>query len=158
MPPRAILKPALFGLASSVLVLLAFDAAVRHTFTSASAAFDQHVRAAIHSTERPLLIRASDVLTWFGSAIILPIVAIVSAALLRFRRFRDHAWFPIAAIALAELLTETAKLMVRRPRPQPWFPMHTDPWSFPSGHSLDSTACYLVCGAALLPLIASPAM
>jgi undecaprenyl-diphosphatase len=111
----------------------------------------------MHSIEIPPLTRASNVLTWLGSAIMLPIVAIVSAALLRSRGLRYCAWFPIAAIAMAELLTETAKLIVRRPRPQPWFAMHTDPWSFPSGHSLDSMTCYAVCGAALLSLIPSRA-
>ncbi len=156
LPPRPIVNSALLGIACAVVILIAFDVFVLHMRATASATFDNNIRRTIHSLESPLLTRATAILTWIGSTVILPILAIASAALLRMRRLRHHAWFPVAAIVLAELVTESAKLIVKRPRPESWFSMPGDPWSFPSGHSLDSTACYFVCCAALLLLIESP--
>jgi undecaprenyl-diphosphatase len=150
---RAAANFALFGLTCAIAILVVFDIVALHAWPSGCAALDNYVRRVIHSFETPLLTVGSNILTWLGSTVVLPIVVITSAATLRFCRLRHHAWFPIAAIILADLVTESAKQIVKRPRPQLWFALPSDPWSFPSGHSLNSTACYLVCGAALLLVV-----
>jgi len=156
LPVRKAVSSALLGFACAVIVLIAFELLALHMWAAGCALFDNYLRRLIHSFESPVLTRASIILTWLGSTVALPIVVVVAAATLRFYRYGQRAWLPLAAIVLAELTTESTKLIVKRPRPAPWFGAPSDPWSFPSGHSLDSAACYLVCGAALLLLLRSP--
>ena len=147
-------KPLLLGLLLAALVLAASDATVLHVLRGPAADFDDTVRLGVHSLASPLLTLAMRALTWMGAPVTLIGLVLGLAALLWRWGLRQRAWLPPVALALAEALTEPAKYLVRRPRPEPWFGLHApESWSFPSGHSLDSTVCYLACGAALLPLI-----
>lgn len=155
-PLREAFKPVLLGLVSSALFLALFDLTAFHAFPAAATRVDLLIRAAVHSIAAQPLTAASIFVTWLGSTPVLACIALALFLVLRDRIPRFEAALPVMAVACAELVGEAAKFIVSRPRPHSWFGLH-DPqsWSFPSGHSLDSTVCYLVFGALLLPLIQS---
>ncbi len=153
---REAFEPVLLGLLSAALSLALFDLAAFHVFAATARHFDVAVRVAIHSFSSPSLTASSSCVTWLGSTVVLAAMALALFLFLRRRVARYRALLPLLAIACAELVAQLAKFIVRRVRPHPWFGLH-DPqtWSFPSGHSLDSTVCYVVFAVALVPLIGS---
>lgn len=153
---REALRPALLGFICAALVLVIADWTILHVARAAAANFDETARSTVHSIAAPSLTLTVRVFTWFGSTFVLPTLGIILFVALRRKGMRHEAWFPIAAVAVAEALTESAKVIVRRPRPYSWFGLHaSETWSFPSGHSMNSMACYLLFGASLLLLIRS---
>jgi len=147
-------RPVLVGLLLAVLVLAISDAVVLHALRGPAASFDQTVRMDVHALASAPLTIAMRILTWLGATITLVVAGFAAAAVLWRRGLRQRACIPPLALALACALTQIAKHVVRRPRPEPFFGLHTpESWSFPSGHSLNSTLCWLVFAAALSPLI-----
>jgi len=153
------MKSLLAGLAAAVLVLAASDVIVLHAFSAAAAHFDQAVRLAVHSVASRPLTEAVKLLTWLGSTWVLAALALSVSWFLWRSGNRRLARFPVTALALSEALTEITKLIVRRYRPAPWFgipPLET--WSFPSGHSLNSTVCCVVAAAVLVRVVRAGAL
>jgi undecaprenyl-diphosphatase len=150
------LAPALIAFVLAVLVLVLSDLTAFHWLRGGAAHFDAAVRAGVHSEASPPLTEACEAITWLGTWPVLPALAIALFLALWQRGRKDLAWFPLAALGAASALLEVTKEIVRRIRPHPWFGLHTPTsWSFPSGHALDSTTCYLVFAAVLITLIRS---
>ena len=146
------LRAALAGLTAAILIVTVSDLVVFHAVPGRAADFDLTARLVVHSMATPWLTDVIRVLTWLGSSWVLGGLALILFFRLRSRGLHRRAWLPPAAFAAAELLTETAKFVVRRPRPEAWFGLATpETWSFPSGHSLNSMACYIAFAAALAP-------
>lgn len=146
----------LAGLFSSALWLALVDEVAFHSAPAVAAHLDQLARTAIHSIASPPLTATCTFLTNLGSTPVLLLLASVLFLSLRHRLTRYQALLPLVAIACGELVMETTKAVIRRPRPHPWFGLPVpQSWSFPSGHAIDSTVCYLVFGALFLPLLHS---
>ncbi len=155
---REAFEPVLLGLLLAAGSLALFDLIAFHAFAAGTRNVDFLVRTAIHSLSSPSLSASSSFVTWLGSTPFLAAIALAFFLFLRGRVGQYRALLPLLAIACAELVAQLAKFMVRRVRPHPWFGLHDlQSWSFPSGHALDSTACYIVFAIALLPLIRSRA-
>ena len=151
-----VLKPVAYGFLCASLVLAVSGWALLHIDHGRVSAFDESVRTAVHSVAVPPLTVVMQIVTWLGSVPVLAGLGILLSVVLYRRGFSDQTPFPLAAALSAEILTEITKWIVRRPRPPAWFDLHaSEPWSFPSGHSLDSTVCCLVFGAALLSMLRS---
>ena len=105
--------------------------------------FDEASRAALHSLASPGLTRSMQVVTLFGSQLILlSVTACAGAFLLELGR-RDAALRIAAAVAGAEFLMWILKAVFHRPRPEPFFSgLALETYSFPSGHALLSLCCY----------------
>mgnify|MGYP001395023066 CR=1 FL=1 len=152
--PRHALKPVLLGITCAALILLVADFTALHTLRGAAATFDESIRTAVHSFAVPSLTGAMRITTWFGSTPVLATLVLIFALILRRGPLPSRAWLPFVAFAAAEIVAESAKLIVRRVRPHPWFGLHSsETWSFPSGHALVSTVCYLFFGAVLLGIL-----
>ncbi len=148
-----VLAPAVIGFVVAAIVLVIAEFCIFHWLRPDATHFDASIRAAVHAQASPRLTEASKAITLLGKYP-LPVFAIVLFIFLWRRGLRLLAWFPIAAFVSAAVLLEVAKEIVRRVRPHPWFGIHTPTsWSFPSGHSLDSTTCYLVFAVVLMALV-----
>lgn len=147
--------PAMIGFIVAAVVLAIAELSIFHWLRLDVAHFDAAVRAAVHSEASPPLTKACEAVTLLGKWP-LPVFAIVLFFLLWRRGLTYLAWFPIGAWVASSVLLEASKEIVRRVRPQPWFGIHApSSWSFPSGHSLDSTVCYLVFALGLMALVRS---
>jgi len=97
----------------------------------------------VHRTAPENVVDAMQVVTYAGSAIVLGVVALVSAVLLA-RRGRGHAAALLVAAAFGGLAaTQILKAAIRRARPEldePYLQLTT--YAFPSGHALAATATY----------------
>ncbi|HEX7361284.1 MAG TPA: phosphatase PAP2 family protein [Bryobacteraceae bacterium] len=148
-----VLAPAVLGFIVAAIVLVIAEFCIFHWLRSDTAHFDASVRAAVHAQASPALTKASKAITLLGKYP-LPLFAVLLFFFLWSRGLRILAWFPLAAFVSAAVLLEIAKELARRVRPHPWFGIHTPTsWSFPSGHSLDSTTCYLVFAVVLMALV-----
>lgn len=85
-------------------------------------------------------------ITWFGSLyFLLPSSLLLSLALIRTGKWREVLLLGLS-LSITVLAVHAAKLFFRRPRPQATellVPMPTD-WSFPSAHTAQATAFFLV--------------
>jgi undecaprenyl-diphosphatase len=148
-----VLAPAVIGFIAAAIVLIVAEFCIFHWLRTDAAHFDASVRAAIHAQASPPLTEASIAVTLLGKYP-LPVFALVLFLFLWRRGLRLLACFPLAAFVSAAVLLELAKEIVRRVRPHPWFGFPTPTsWSFPSGHSLDSTTCYLVFAVVLMAVV-----
>lgn len=88
--------------------------------------------------------------TALGSGTVLTLATLAVALLLALERRRGDALHALAALAGSVLLVELLKLGFGRPRPElVMHSMRVAGWSFPSGHSLMSTAVFLTLGGLL---------
>jgi undecaprenyl-diphosphatase len=128
-------------LAALVVVVLTEDVLGHHGLVLA----DPHVTAWLVAHRADWLTSVLKVVTWLGSlAVIIPVAVIAGLVFV----VRWHRWRPAAllaaAIAGAVGLYNLVKHLVGRPRPPPaiWIG-HFSGASFPSGHAVQSVACYL---------------
>jgi undecaprenyl-diphosphatase len=96
-------------------------------------------------------------LTFLGGTILLPIGIVLVVGLALARRWREAVVVGVALL-LAVGLTEAVKLAVARPRPPGGALVDASGYSFPSGHTLNSTVAYgliaLVVWRSTLPITA----
>jgi undecaprenyl-diphosphatase len=106
-------------------------------------AIDQGALLFFENHRSPVLDSVLGFLTNFGSTYVLIGVTAVAALLLALRGRWRSAVVVVGAALLAQGLCEGVKRVVNRPRPKPpWEHRVPDPYSFPSGHSLNSMAVY----------------
>jgi undecaprenyl-diphosphatase len=122
-------------------------------------AFDEPVISAVKGL--PIPAGAWEAITAAGGVILVPIgIALVAWLLLR-RRYRLALVVAVALIG-ASLFTEGVKLFVARPRPPGQPTVYAPGYSFPSGHTLNSTVTYgliaFVAWRSALPLAARRAV
>ncbi len=83
--------------------------------------------------------------TWAGSIYVLLPVAMITVAVLLWRRLRSEASFVALSLGGAALTSHLLKVLLARPRPalfEPLIPIPADA-SFPSGHTIQITAFVL---------------
>lgn len=116
---------------------------------------DEHLlRFSLQLRSAPL-IAALSVLTWLGDMLVVVPVALVAGALIWFTR---GSWVPLLLLAISAagvgLTVQLIKIMIARPRPVVVSHLVVeDGFGFPSGHSAQSAACYLLLGALGLRLL-----
>jgi len=105
---------------------------------------DPHVTAWVVAHRAGWLTDILRVVTWLGSlAVVIPVAVLAGI----FFVVRGHRWWPVALLAVtiagAVGLYHLVKYLVGRPRPPPaiWIG-HFSGASFPSGHAVQSVACY----------------
>jgi membrane-associated phospholipid phosphatase len=127
------------GAMAAALVFLALGGIAAH---GQVLGIDESVRALVHHVQYPALgIGMQAVSTLGDSRGLLPMIAVISGVLWRFRR-RYALLVPLVMIGTG-LLQAVAKWAVARPRP------NLAPWGYPSGHVLGlvvllGLVCYLV--------------
>ena len=120
---------------------------------------DPHVTAWVVAHRAGWLTSILRVVTWLGSLAVIVPVAVLAGI---FFVLRWHRWWPVALLAVtiagAVGLYHLVKYLVGRPRPPPaiWIG-HFSGASFPSGHAVQSVACYatlaLIVGAGRPPRV-----
>lgn len=100
--------------------------------------FDESLAAAVRAL--PIPVAFWEACTFLGGDVLIPVGTVLVLATLASRRYRLAVILAVALIG-ASLLTETVKVIVARPRP-PDPLVVADGYSFPSGHTLDSTVTY----------------
>lgn len=130
-----------FGGLIAVLVVLGFIAeAIRdkEVFT-----LDQVATPFLHGIQSPGLDALMTTLTTIGSSWVIPPLFILALiGLIRSRRFGAAAYLAVAALG-GVVIEWSMKLFFARPRPQlAWAHVQPD-YSFPSGHTMNSTIFYI---------------
>jgi membrane-associated phospholipid phosphatase len=122
------------GAVSAVVFLALAGAVVAHP---APFAIDLSARSAIEGWHRP----AMTVVTNLGSiTLLLPLVVVIGLVAFVLRRDLRAALYVVATAAGAVLLYDIAKLLVARPRPPGGVDLAG--YSFPSGHTVATTAVW----------------
>lgn len=103
---------------------------------------DQFISQWIARTSTVTGVDIGQGLSWLGA----PVLAIVVVSVVVVLAMRKH-WFRAWAVALtcagSVVLNQTLKFLFHRGRPeQAWKYVTHDTWSFPSGHAMNSLACY----------------
>jgi len=106
-------------------------------------AFDEAVRAAVHSAATTGLTRFMQLVTLLGSQAVMIGLPLCAAAALFARGDWRRATFMLIVWGGAEMLEFGLKLLFHRPRPEAFFdtPLPQS-FSFPSGHALLSLSVY----------------
>lgn len=100
------------------------------------------------------LVRAAEVVTWFGNALVLTVIVLIAAVVLLARRQRWSALFVAATASVGGLVNSGVKEFVGRARPVVEHPVAIAMGkSFPSGHALSSTVVYGVLLVVFLPVV-----
>jgi undecaprenyl-diphosphatase len=106
-------------------------------------AFDEAVRAAVHSAATTGLTRFMQLVTLLGSQAVMIGLSVCAAAALFAKGHWRRATFVLIAWGGAEALEFGLKLLFHRPRPSPFFDTPLPPsFSFPSGHALLSLSVF----------------
>ena len=111
--------------------------------TGRTQSLDETIRTAVHRYQTTSATEVLSMVTQLGSVLAISLVTLAAFAVLWARGRRGDAWFLAAAMLGAIVLENGMKLILRRPRPEPFFGLAApESFSFPSGHTLFSTACY----------------
>lgn len=146
-------RPLLAGLAVSAVAFAAFwELAGVYADSSAVAAFDAKVSAAIQSFRTPPLTALMLVVTSLGSTAAVAVVTVVVVVLLWRRERRVEAIYAGTLVAVGGLLIAAFKNAFDRARPPVENALITPPesFSFPSGHTMGSLCLAWVLGWVLM--------
>lgn len=128
------------GLIASLLVLGKIAEGVR---TQEVFALDTWATPFLHGIASPGMDLLMNALTTMGSSLVLiPIFAVVVAALLMRRRYGAALFLGVASGG-ALVIDATMKLIFERPRPQLAYAAVLPDYSFPSGHSMNGVVVYV---------------
>jgi len=121
------------------------------------ASLDPQVTRRAVGLRAPLLDAVAQVVTFFGSESWLAAVTVIAAGILFIRAERFRAAVVIVSMAASAASTVVIKLVVNRPRPGALIELGAPEasFSFPSGHTLNSTVCYGIVALMVLPLLKS---
>lgn len=121
------------------------------------ASLDPQVTHRVVGLRTPLLNAVAQVVTFFGSEFWLAAVTVIAAGILFIRAERFRAAVVIVSMATSAASTVVIKLVVNRPRPGALIELGAPEasFSFPSGHTLNSTVCYGIVALMVLPLLKS---
>jgi membrane-associated phospholipid phosphatase len=117
---------------------------------------DRVVEDHFHATASAAGLRAFSVITELGLTVVIALAIVVTIVLWR-RRERLLLWTWLAAIGGGKVIEWVLKHSIRRARPQyaaAYLRGHS--YSFPSGHSMGSTICYVMLAFIVIAL-AKPA-
>lgn len=153
---RAAVRPGALA-AVSAAAFVALLVAVDHG--TGLAAFDPRLTHGVVAMRTPVLTIIANGVTFLGSEIWLAVVTVVCAGVLVLRAERFRACVVAASMAASAASTVVMKLVVDRPRPGAVIELGSPEanYSFPSGHTLNSTVCYGIIALMVLPLLRSVA-
>lgn len=148
---RVAARPGALAAAGTVVFLIAAKRG------SAPGSFDQQVTARTVGLRTPALNAVAHIVTTCGSEACLAVVTLVAAGLLLLRTDKVRAGFVLAAMTVSAVSTVVIKVLVNRPRPGALVELGAPEasYSFPSGHTLNSTVCYGIIALMTLPLLRS---
>lgn len=110
---------------------------------------DQVILGWLHTNDTATLDAVMLLLSRVGGPVVMPIVGLLIAAALWFRRHRGDALFFALALVGASLINLLIKAIVGRQRPDLWTSITPEGgFSFPSGHAMGSAA--LACAVIIL--------
>lgn len=123
------------------LPLRVFWEVAEDVYRSGGFASDRAILHALHQGNTPTLDVLMLTLSRIGGPTLMPIVGLVIAAILWFRRRHADALFFAIALVGSSLLNLAIKAFVERPRPDLWKVIAPEGgYSFPSGHAMTSAA------------------
>ena len=133
----------LLGALFCLLATLGFGWLARGVLADQFVRFDDGLITLLHGYWSPALNQLMLLFTTLGDvAVLAPLLVFVGAALLRLRRWIDAFGLALAGGG-AGLLNQLLKAIFQRVRPDLFDgPLHLTSYSFPSGHSMGSIACY----------------
>jgi membrane-associated phospholipid phosphatase len=150
-PPRRVAAASvvvIVGFVALVATLVVFGLIAEDIRDQEVFALDTWATPFLHSIASPPLDLLMTTLTTLGSSIVLvPVFAIVTAALLVSRHYGAALFFAIAASG-GLVLDATMKVIFQRPRPKLDYAAVLPDYSFPSGHSMNGIVFYV--GLALI--------
>lgn len=143
-PARALGLRLTAGVVAFVLAVWAFSGLLEEVLDNeALVRWDRRVALWFHAHATPGGSRVFDVLTQLGYPVVLALGAMVAVLLWR-RRERLLLWTWSAAIVGGLAIENSLKALVHRSRPQYSAAyLHGRSYSFPSGHAMMSTICYI---------------
>jgi undecaprenyl-diphosphatase len=148
----------LIGGICCVLATLGFGWLAKGIFADHFIAFDDGIITWLHGYWGPVTDQVMLFFTTMGSTIVLGLFIVLAAVAL----LRKGRWIDAAGLALASggagILNQLMKFFFQRVRPDlvP-SPFHLTSYSFPSGHSMGSIACYGMLAFVLARLLRRPA-
>lgn len=121
------------------------------------ASLDPQVTQRVVGVRTPMLNAIAQVVTFLGSELWLAAVTVTAAGVLFICAERFRAAVVIVSMATSAASTVVIKLVVNRPRPGALEELGAPEasFSFPSGHTLNSTVCYGIIALMALPLSTS---
>lgn len=146
----------LLGGSFCVLATLLFGWLAKGIFADQFVAFDDGIITWLHGFWGPLADQVMLFFTTMGSTVVLALwVVLASVALWRNGRWIDAAGVVVAAGG-AGAANQLLKAIFQRVRPDLFQgPFHLTSYSFPSGHSMGSIACYGMLAFVLVRLLRS---
>jgi membrane-associated phospholipid phosphatase len=124
------------------------------------ASFDPQVTQDVVAMRTPVGDALAQVVTFLGGGLWLTAVTVAAVGILILHGERLRAWIVVVAMIPSAAGTVLIKLLVSRPRPGA--PVEIGgpetSFSFPSGHTLNSTVCYGIIAVVSLPLLRSVAL
>lgn len=151
---RAAIRPGALAAAGAAVFVALLVAVERGT---GLASLDPQVTHRVVAVRMPLLNAVAQVVTLFGSELWLTAVAVVAAGILLLRAERFRAAVVVVSMTASAASTVVIKLLVNRPRPGALVELGAPEanFSFPSGHTLNSTVCYGIIALMALPILRS---
>lgn len=133
----------LFGALFSVITTAGFAWLARGVFGDRFIPFDDGIITFLHSYWNPVNDQVMLLLTMLGDpAVLAPLVIFIGGTLLYKGRWIDAFGLALAAGG-AGIVNQVLKSIFQRVRPDLFSgPLHLTSYSFPSGHSMGSIACY----------------
>lgn len=137
-PHRALLLLLFFGL---FVPLRLFWEVAEGVYEQGGFAADQVILRALHAHDTPFWDGVMLTLSRIGGPTLMPLIGLLIAALLWWRRYRVDALFFALALVGATLINVLVKAIVGRQRPDLWPALAPESgFSFPSGHAMASAA------------------
>lgn len=112
--------------------------------TGAASSMDHSVVTLMASLRTGAMVAVSRLFTTIGSTVATVIIVILAAAAFWLTKHQVQAYLLVGSIIGSAIITWIIKHLVHRARPAATYQVGTveDPYSFPSGHSVNSTVLY----------------
>ncbi len=124
---------------AAAICLIIFVALLEDVFDNEIVNFDTTIFNAIKMIRYNYVTKIFKIITSFGSAFVLIMITVVSILILRNKKIGIMMVLNLAAIGC---LNQVLKYIIQRPRPIENRLIEESGYSFPSGHSMASTAFY----------------
>lgn len=121
------------------ICLIIFLFILENVYDNEIATFDMNIYNQIILTKNSSISNVFKIITEFGSAKVLILIALMSIFILKNKKISIAICINLASIGL---LNQVLKRIVQRPRPEGFRLVEESGYSFPSGHSMASMAFY----------------
>lgn len=132
-----------FGLAVCLIILFIVAKLAEEVLEKEAFAFDTNFLLWLHQFNNPSLDNLMLFITNLGNPTTVVIVALITLAILWWRRYKLEIMVFILTCLGGVILNTGLKLFFSKPRPQLWHQLITErSFSFPSGHAIGSMVLY----------------